>query len=184
MAWPAGGYVVEAQLEPGQGPTANLLVQQGTLKVGSAVVCGPYWGRVKALINDKGSKVRTAGPSTPVKCLGLTSVPEAGAEFQAVGSPREARSISDQRLAEERDASLRAPERKASLDDLMNNRDYQGGLWMMVDIDVNRLKTRSVRLNVSLPEGLLRRIDEEARSRHMSRSAFLAMTARKELEAR
>ncbi len=82
---------------------------------------------------------------------------------------------------EDEDMELPSP---SSLDDLMNNRDYQGGLWMMVDIDVNRLKTRSVRLNVSLPEGLLRRIDEEARSRHMSRSAFLAMTARKELEAR
>ncbi len=67
------------------------------------------------------------------------------------------------------------------LDKLMANPDYQGGIWMMVDIDTSKLKTKSVRLNVSLPEGLLRRIDDEARSRHMSRSAFLAMSAQREL---
>lgn len=69
------------------------------------------------------------------------------------------------------------------LDKLMANPDYQGGIWMMVDIDTSKLKTKSVRLNVSLPEGLLRRIDDEARSRHMSRSAFLAMSAQRELGA-
>ena len=69
------------------------------------------------------------------------------------------------------------------LDKLMANPDYQGGIWMMVDIDTGKLKTKSVRLNVSLPEGLLRRIDDEARSRHMSRSAFLAMSAQRELGA-
>jgi len=69
------------------------------------------------------------------------------------------------------------------LEKLMGNSDYQGGIWMMVDIDTGKLKTKSVRLNVSLPEGLLRRIDDEAKSRHMSRSAFLAMSAQRELGA-
>lgn len=69
------------------------------------------------------------------------------------------------------------------LEKLMSNPDYQGGIWMMVDIDTGKLKTKSVRLNVSLPEGLLRRIDDEAKSRHMSRSAFLAMSAQRELGA-
>ena len=69
------------------------------------------------------------------------------------------------------------------LDKLMANPDYQGGIWMMVDIDTGKLKTKSVRLNVSLPEGLLRRIDDEARSRHMSRSAFLAMSAQRDFGA-
>ncbi|PHS48680.1 MAG: HicB family protein [Marinobacter sp.] len=69
------------------------------------------------------------------------------------------------------------------LDKLMANPDYHGGIWMMVDIDTSKLKTKSVRLNVSLPEGLLRRIDSEAKSRHMSRSAFLAMSAQRELGA-
>ncbi|KMQ75274.1 type II toxin-antitoxin system HicB family antitoxin [Marinobacter subterrani] len=69
------------------------------------------------------------------------------------------------------------------LEKLISNPDYQGGIWMMVDIDTGKLKTKSVRLNVSLPEGLLRRIDDEAKSRHMSRSAFLAMSAQRELGA-
>jgi predicted RNase H-like HicB family nuclease len=70
-----------------------------------------------------------------------------------------------------------------ALEKLMVNPDYQGGIWMMVDVDTGKLKTKSVRLNVSLPEGLLRRIDNEAKSRHMSRSAFLAMSAQRELGA-
>lgn len=70
-----------------------------------------------------------------------------------------------------------------TLEKLMVNPDYQGGIWMMVDIDTGKLRTKSVRLNVSLPEGLLRRIDNEAKSRHMSRSAFLAMSAQRELGA-
>lgn len=75
----------------------------------------------------------------------------------------------------------RVPPLPTSLDKLMASPDYQGGIWMMVDIDIRKLKTRSIRLNVSLPEGLLRRIDDEAKSRHMSRSAFLAMSAQREL---
>ncbi len=69
------------------------------------------------------------------------------------------------------------------LDDLINHPDYEGGIWMLMDIDISKLKTKSVRLNVSLPEGLLRRIDDEAKARHMSRSAFLAMSAQKVLES-
>jgi hypothetical protein len=65
----------------------------------------------------------------------------------------------------------------------MVNPDYQGGIWMMVDIDTSKLRTKSVRLNVSLPEGLLRRIDNEAKSRRMSHSAFLAMSAQRELSS-
>ncbi len=80
---------------------------------------------------------------------------------------------------EDEDMVVPAP---TPLSELMGNPDYQGGIWMMVDIDTGKLKTKSVRLNVSLPEGLLRRIDEEAKSRHMSRSAFLAMSAQRELE--
>ena len=79
---------------------------------------------------------------------------------------------------EDEDIAVPAP---TPLSALMVNPDYQDGIWMMVDIDTGKLKTKSVRLNVSLPEGLLRRIDEEAKNRHMSRSAFLAMSAQREL---
>ncbi len=117
---PANGFVVEAQMEPGMGPTASLLVKSGTLSVGDNVVCGLYWGRVKALISDQGKKVRSAGPSTAVKILGLTSVPGAGDEFQVMSNDREAKAISEEMQQADRTQTLEgavAP-KKMSLDDL------------------------------------------------------------------
>ncbi|MEN7973510.1 MAG: translation initiation factor IF-2 [Verrucomicrobiota bacterium] len=116
----ANGFVVEAQMEPGMGPTASLLVKSGTLKVGDSVVCGLYWGRVKALISDQGKKVRSAGPSTAVKILGLTSVPRAGDEFQVMANDREAKAISEELQQAERTQTLEgaATPKKMSLDDL------------------------------------------------------------------
>ncbi len=117
---PAHGFVVEAQMEPGMGPTASVLVKSGTLKVGDSVICGKYWGRIKALISDQGTKVRSAGPSTAVKVLGLTNVPGAGDEFQVLASDREAKTLSEELQAEERKQALAgaAAPKKMSLDDL------------------------------------------------------------------
>ncbi|MCX6996074.1 MAG: translation initiation factor IF-2 [Kiritimatiellaeota bacterium] len=114
----AQGYVIEARVEPGMGPTASILVKRGTLKVGDAVTCGPCWGRVKALSSEQGVKVRTAGPSMAVKLLGLTSVPEPGAEFQVQPNDRLARAQSERLMAEKRLQEITAPKR-ATLDDLM-----------------------------------------------------------------
>jgi translation initiation factor IF-2 len=114
----AEGYVIEARLEPGMGPTATLLVSRGTLQVGDAIACGLCWGRVKALINDRGIKVRTAGPSSAVKCLGLTGVPEPGVEFKIFPNDRPARELAEQRQAEKRKLELVQP-RRASLEDLL-----------------------------------------------------------------
>jgi translation initiation factor IF-2 len=100
------------------GPTANVLVRQGTLHVGDAIVCGPCWGRVKALINDQGIKVRTAGPSFAVKCLGLNAVPEPGMEFQVYANDRVARQISEERMAKKKLDEISVP-RRASLEDLL-----------------------------------------------------------------
>jgi translation initiation factor IF-2 len=117
---PAHGFVVEAQMEPGMGPTASLLVKSGTLTVGDNVVCGLYWGRVKALISDQGTKVRSAGPSTAVKILGLTNVPGAGDEFQVMATDRDAKAISEEMQEVERRETLEgaAAPKKMSLDDL------------------------------------------------------------------
>ena len=120
---PAQGFVVEARLEPGMGPTANVLVKRGTVKVGDAMVCGPYWGRIKALISDTGTKVRTAGPSLAVKCLGLNNVPEAGAEFVVVSNDREARTIAEERIAGQRIEKLGTTRRPTTLDDLLRQTD-------------------------------------------------------------
>ena len=116
---PATGYIIEAEMQPGMGPTATLLVTGGTLKVGDAVLCGPYWGRIRALIDDRGKKVKSAGPSKPVKCLGLSGVPEAGVEFHVLSNDRSAKNRAAEIALERKTASLEAP-RKASLDDLFN----------------------------------------------------------------
>lgn len=121
---PAQGFVVEARLEPGMGPTANLLVKRGVLKVGDAMVCGSYWGKIKALISDTGTKVRTAGPSMAVKCLGLNNVPDAGSEFVTVANDRTARSIAEERVQAQRMDKLGTPARRpTTLDDLLRQTD-------------------------------------------------------------
>lgn len=116
----ATGYVIEAQMETGMGPTATLLVRDGTLKVGDSVLCGAQYGRIKALIDCQGKKVRTAGPSYAVKCLGLTGVPGAGDEFMACESDKEAKQLSEELLAEQKEQELTnaIPKNKLSLDDL------------------------------------------------------------------
>lgn len=114
----ATGYVIEAQLEPGTGPTANLLVTNGTLRVGNIIVCGQYWGRVRALINDRGIKVKSAGPSIPVKCLGLSGVPQAGCQFKIYDNEKTARTMAEKVEEELRTKQIVTPVRKASLDTL------------------------------------------------------------------
>ena len=116
----AQGYIIEAQLEPGMGPTASLLIRNGTLHLGDAIIVGPNWGKVKALIDDTGKKTKEAGPSFAVKCLGLSGVPEAGAEFIVMEDDRAARAIAEQRQQELREKAMAtgAP-RRASLEALM-----------------------------------------------------------------
>jgi translation initiation factor IF-2 len=113
----ATGYVIEARLQPGMGPTVNLLIGEGTLKIGDAVLCGRHWGRVRALVNDHGVKVKTAGPGTPIMCLGLSGVPEAGAEFRVMANDKLARDQADaEQLKQTREQAM-VP-RKLSLDSL------------------------------------------------------------------
>ena len=116
----AQGYIIEAQLEAGMGPTASLLIRKGTLHIGDAIIVGPHWGKVKALIDDQGKKVKEAGPSLAVKCLGLSGVPEAGAEFVVAENEKVARETSEQRTQEGRERSLSGgTPRRASLEALM-----------------------------------------------------------------
>lgn len=119
----ARGRVIEAQLETGRGPTATLLVQSGTLKVGDPVVCGPHWGKIKALMDSTGKKIKKAGPSYAAKVLGLSDVPSAGAEFVVYPSEKEAKTVSEERLQEARQEDLGEPARSTSLDDLFSATD-------------------------------------------------------------
>ncbi len=93
----AKGIVIEAQLDKGRGPVATILVDKGELKVGDPIVAGAAWGKVRAMINDKGEQVKVAGPSTPVQVLGLSLVPEAGDEFRAAPDEKIARTVAEAR---------------------------------------------------------------------------------------
>ncbi len=93
----AKGVVLEANLDTGRGPVATILVDKGELKVGDAIVAGASWGRVRAMIDDKGNQVKIAGPSTPVQVLGLQSVPNAGDEFRSSDTEKTARTVAEAR---------------------------------------------------------------------------------------
>ena len=93
----AKGIVLEAQLDIGRGPVATVLVDKGTLKVGDPMVAGAAWGKVRAIINDKGEQIKEAGPSSPVQILGLSAVPNAGDEFRAAPNEKTARTVAESR---------------------------------------------------------------------------------------
>ena len=92
----AKGNVIESGLEPG-GPTATVLVRKGTLRVGNVVICGPFWGKVRALIDEEDQRLKVAGPSVAVRLLGLNGVPEAGLEFSVIEDEKAARAIGEER---------------------------------------------------------------------------------------
>jgi len=98
----AKGVVLEANLDVGRGPVATVLVDKGELKVGDPIVAGAAWGRVRAMINDKGEQVKSAGPSTPVQVLGLQSVPNAGDEFRSASDEKTARTVGEAREQRQR----------------------------------------------------------------------------------
>jgi translation initiation factor IF-2 len=114
------GTVIEAQVEPGRGPTASVIVQMGTLKVGEPFICGDYSGKVKSLIDDRGEPVKEAGPSTPVKVLGFTGLPNAGDEFLVMESERAVKTLSEERLVSKRAEKLTVPQR-ATLETLLES---------------------------------------------------------------
>ncbi|MEK3965343.1 translation initiation factor IF-2 [Paenibacillus sp. FSL H7-0323] len=116
----ARGTVIEAELDKSRGPVARILVQNGTLKVGDAFVAGNCFGRVRAMVNDKGRKIKEAGPSTPVEITGLTEVPQAGDPFMAFEDERKARAIADRRSTSQRQSELNTNTR-VTLDDLFQH---------------------------------------------------------------
>ena len=116
----ARGIVIEAELDKGRGPVATVLVQKGTLKVGDNVAAGACYGKVRAMLDDKGQRVKKAGPSTPVEILGLNDVPNAGEVFMGCADEKEARNIADTFIAENKKAKLAETKQKMNLDDLFD----------------------------------------------------------------
>ena len=119
---PAEGAIVEAKLDKGRGPVATVLVQRGTIKVGDIVVAGSEWGRVRALVDDQGKPVQSAGPSVPVEVLGLQGTPEAGDELVVVESDARAREIADFRARKRREARTTAAGRQ-TMEQLLKDRE-------------------------------------------------------------
>jgi translation initiation factor IF-2 len=113
----AKGNVIESGLEPG-GPTATVLVRKGTLRVGEVIICGQYYGRVRALINEEGKRLKEAAPSVAVKVLGLNGVPEAGLEFSIVEDEKAARDLAEQRGQEAKALGQELPRAKVTLENL------------------------------------------------------------------
>ena len=116
----ARGIVLEAQLDKGRGPVATVLVQKGTLHVGDAIAVGNAHGKVRAMINDKGKRIKSAGPSTPVEILGLSEVPYAGEVCMAMDSEKEARAVAEKFIAYGREKMLSETKSQLSLDDLFD----------------------------------------------------------------
>ena len=155
----AVGNVVESGMEAG-GPTATLLVRKGTLKVGDVMVCGNYFGKVRALVNHEGKRIKQAGPSSAVKVLGLNGVPDAGAEFNILPNEKEARTICEERETKERDEAV-SNRRKMTLESLFSQTkadedknlkliikaDTQGSVEAIVD-SINKIDSAKVQAEV------------------------------------
>ncbi|MFT6927438.1 MAG: translation initiation factor IF-2 [Psychromonas sp.] len=157
---PAAGVVIESRLDKGRGPVASILVQQGELKLGDIVLCGLEYGRVRAMRDENGKAIETAGPSIPVEVLGLSGVPMAGDEATVVKDEKKAREVALYRQGKFRDIKL-ARQQKAKLDNMFANMeagevselnivlkaDVQGSLEAICE-SLNKLSTDEVKVNI------------------------------------
>src|SRR5216684_2984640 len=134
----AQGTVLEATLDPGKGPLATILVQNGTLHVGDDFICGQFYGRVRAMYDERGQTVDAAGPSTPVQVLGFEGVPEAGDTFQVMTDAAAARDIAQKRQRLEREAQHRRSGRVKTLEDFMAERAEGGAAALRLIIKADQ----------------------------------------------
>ena len=157
---PARGVVIEARLDRGKGPVASVLIKEGTLKIGDHFICGLHYGKIRAMFNDKGQRVTSAGPSIPVEIYGLSGVPEAGDHLVVVKNEKIAKEISYHRKQKQREASL-VKAGKVSLEDLYHRfkegeikelkliikADVQGSVEAIGDA-LQKLSTNEIRINI------------------------------------
>ncbi len=157
---PASGVVIESRLDKGRGPVASILVQQGELKQGDIVLCGLEYGRVRAMRDENGKAIESAGPSIPVEVLGLSGVPQAGDEATVVKDEKKAREVALYRQGKFRDIKL-ARQQKAKLENMFSNMesgdvselnlvlkaDVQGSLEAICE-SLNKLSTDEVKVNI------------------------------------
>jgi translation initiation factor IF-2 len=117
---PARATVIESSMVPGRGPVATVICRQGTLKVGQAFICGPHWGKTKALMNDRGQPIKEVKPGMPVELVGFSDMPRVGDEVVVMDSERAVKKLSEERLEESRQAKL-VTRRRATMEDLFAN---------------------------------------------------------------
>lgn len=156
----ARGYVVESKLDIGRGPVATVLVQEGTLKTGESIVCGLHYGKIRAMLNDKGKIIDTAGPAIPVEVIGLSGVPEAGDELIALDDEKNAKQVSANRTQKQRAKEL-AQSSRLSLEglyerleegeikelNLIIKADVHGSIEALKD-SLTKLSSDEVKINV------------------------------------
>lgn len=156
----AVGTIIEAQLDKGKGPVATVLIQKGTLSIGDMVVCGTAYGRVRAMFDDGGKRIKKAGPSTPVQILGLSEVPDAGEILYAVEDEKTAREFAERRKEILREEQLKSTS-KVSLDDLFERikegeikdlniiikADVRGSIEALAQ-SIEKLETDEVKINI------------------------------------
>jgi translation initiation factor IF-2 len=156
----ARGHIVEARLDKGRGPVATVLIHEGTLHQGDAFVCGVFSGRVRAVFDDQGKKIKEAGPAIPVEVQGFEGVPEAGDEFVGLEDDKVARRIADARATKQRERELgkaskvtletflaSRPDAEAQTLNLVLKADVQGSLEAIADA-LNKLSTEKVKVNI------------------------------------
>lgn len=156
----ARGTIVEAQLDKGRGPVATVLVQNGTLQVGDPIVAGAAYGKIRAMTDDKGRRVKKAGPSTPVEILGLSEVPSAGDSFYVAENDKQARQVAESIIAKNRENMIKETPQKVSLDDLFSQ--IQSGNMKELNIVVKADVQGSVE---AVRQSLERLSNEEVRVR-------------------
>jgi len=157
---PARGHIVEAKLDKGRGPLGTVLIQEGTLKPGDAFVCGTVHGKVRAMFNDQGRKIKQAGPAIPVEIQGFDVVPEAGDEFVVVADDKVARKIAETRAAKQREKEMigksavtlesflkSSPDHEAKVLNLVLKADVQGSLEAITEA-LKKLSTDEVKIEV------------------------------------
>ncbi len=156
----ARGVIIEAQLDKGRGPVATVLVQSGTLQVGDPIVAGCAYGKIRAMTDDKGRRVKKAGPSTPVEVLGLSEVPTAGDGFYVAENDKQARQVAESIIARNRENLIKDTPQKVSLDDLFSQ--IQSGNMKELNIVVKADVQGSVQ---AVRQSLERLTNEEVRVR-------------------
>ena len=146
-ARPADGTVIESQLDKGRGPVATVLVKRGTLKRGDIVVAGAQWGKVRALVDERGQQLKDAGPSLPVEVLGLDGAPDPGDQFVVVDTEARAREVTEYRVRQKRQVSGKAgAAARASLDQLLSK--LKDGSVEAISQSLDKISTDEVRARV------------------------------------